>query len=57
LKNILTYDFRLKGRLDFSRLDFEPIDPSEEWVSADVFFAFGSASQPLDWLFGQELKY
>lgn len=55
LENISTYDFGLEGRLDFPRLDLEPIDPPEERVSADVFFAFGSATQPLDWLLGQEL--
>jgi hypothetical protein len=53
--NISTYDFGLEGRLDFPRLDLEPIDPPEERVSADVFFAFGSATQSLDWLLGQEL--
>ena len=51
-----TYDFRLEGRLDFPRLDFEPIDPPEERVGADVFIAFGIASQPLDGLLGQELN-
>ncbi len=54
-ENISTYDFGLEGRLNFPRLDLEPIDPPEERVSADVFFAFGSATQPLDWLLGQEL--
>ena len=51
-----SYDFRLERRLHLPQFDFGPIDAAEERMSANVLLTFGTATEPFDGQFRQELR-
>jgi hypothetical protein len=51
----MSYNFGFERWLDFSVLNFLPVNPPEKGMTSNIFFTSGTTAQAFSWILRQKL--